>query len=76
MVLKRRQNTHTACIEPKKKMVLKKPSTKADMVVELKLMKTLNDALEEEIVKKDEAIDILEKKVIYLKNVKKSTQEA
>ena len=58
MVLKRK---HVACIDPKKTNVLKKAPTKADVIEEMKLIKQLNAALEEEVHKNEERIAILEK---------------
>ena len=49
MVLKRKISSHVVCIDPKKtNAVPKKPPTKADLVKELKSLKLLNVALEEE----------------------------
>ena len=68
MVLKRKHSVHTSCIDPKKTNAPNKPATKADLAADLKLMRTLNNALEDEIKKKTEAIEDLEMKVVTLKN--------
>ena len=71
MVLKRKQSAHMACIVPKKTNVAKKPATKADLSEEIKLIKTLNDAMEEEIKRSDNTIAILEiKEKKYLETIK------
>ena len=62
MVLKRKQSAHSACIVPKKTNVLKKPPNKADLVEEIKVMKQINDAMEEDIKNSDDEIEILNKK--------------
>ena len=49
MVLKRKQSAHSVCIIPKKNTLPKKAPTKQDLCEELKLIKKLNDAMEEEI---------------------------
>ena len=49
MVLKRKQSAHSVCIIPKKTTLPKKAPTKQDLCEELKLIKKLNDAMEEEI---------------------------
>ena len=64
MVMKRKQSTHTSCIVPKKTIAPRKPPTKADVCDELKLVKKLNDAMEEEIKKSDDTITQLEKKEV------------
>ena len=67
-VLKRKPNSHVVCIDPKKKNTPKKPPTKADLVQELKSLKNLNEALEENNKKNMEKILFLEKKVSSLQN--------
>ena len=63
MVLKRKQpSNHGVCIVPKKVNLPKKAPTKADLSEEIKLIKQLNDAMEEEIQNSDKTIAILEKK--------------
>ena len=49
MILKRKQSAHSVCIIPKKTTLPKKAPTKQDLCEELKLIKKLNDAMEEEI---------------------------
>ena len=48
----------------------KKPPTKADVVLELKLVKKLNDSLEAENKRNLDMIKILEAKVLALENDK------
>ena len=49
MIGKRKVNTHTFCIDQKKNTIApKKPSTKAEIASELKIVKQLNQALEDE----------------------------
>ena len=67
MVLKRKQSNHGVCIVPKKIILPKKAPTKADLSEELKLIKQLNEAMEEDIQNSDKTIAILEKK--ELKNL-------
>ena len=69
MVLKRKISAHAVCINPKNMNGPKKPTTKADLIVELKLTKDdlklnkeLNDALLEEVKSNEKAIEILKKK--------------
>ena len=72
MVLKRKQSAHSACIVPKKTNVPKKPLTKADLVEEIKVMKQINDAMEEDIKTSEDEIAMLKKKEdIYLATIKK-----
>ena len=65
MVLKRKISAHTVCINPKNINGPKKPPTKADLNVELKLTKDdlklnkeLNNALLEEVKSNEKAIEI------------------
>ena len=62
MVLKRKQSAHSVCIEKKKVILPRKPPNKADLVEEIKLIKKLNDAMEEEIKDSDNKIAILEER--------------
>ena len=62
MVLKRKQSAHSVCIVPKKPIAPRKPPSKADLVEEIKLIKELNDAMEEEIKNSDDKIAILEER--------------
>ena len=69
MVMKRKINTHAACINPKNIHVAKKPPTKVDLNSELKLTKDdlkltkdLNDALLEEVQNNEKEIEILKQK--------------
>ena len=62
MVLKRKQSAHSVCIEKKKVILPRKPPNKADLVEEIKLIKKLNDAMEEEIKDSDDKIAILEER--------------
>ena len=72
MVLKRKQSAHSVCIVPKKTNVPKRPPTKADLVEEIKVMKQINDAMEEDIKTSDDEIALLKKKEItYLATIKK-----
>ena len=72
MVLKRKQSAHSVCIIPKKTNVPKRPPTKADLVEEIKVMKQINDAMEEDIKTSDDEIALLKKKEItYLATIKK-----
>ena len=48
MVLKRKPNSHVVCIDPKKKLASKKVQTKAELIQELKAVKSLNEVLEKE----------------------------
>ena len=67
MVGKRKINTHTFCIDPKKVVPApKKPPTKADLASELKSVLKLNEALEEENKKNLDKIEVLEGKVFKL----------
>ena len=71
MVMKRKQSAHSVCIVPKRTIVAKKPVTKSDLSEEIKLIKKLNDAMEEEIKKSDDTIAQLEKKEKkYLETIK------
>ena len=64
MIGKRKLNTHTFCIDQKKNAITpKKPPTKAEISNELKVIKKLNVALEEENKKYVEKIKGLEEKV-------------
>ena len=64
---KRKVNSHTFCIDPKKKInTPKKQQTKADILQELKTVQKINEALEEEIKINIEKIKVLEEKVIFL----------
>ena len=48
MIGKRKVNSHTFCIDQKKNIIApKKPPTKAEISNELKVVKRLNQALEE-----------------------------
>ena len=66
MVLKRRQNSHLVCIDPKKKNTPSKAQTKADLLQELKTLKSLNDAPEDENRKNMVIIKDLKEKVCIL----------
>ena len=70
MVLKRRNNSHSLCIDPKKTNNIKRNPTKADLMQELKDMKQLNKALEEENKRNHESIEVLRKKVASLQKQK------
>ena len=70
MVMKRKSSVHSACIDPKKKETQNKPLTKADLIQEIKTLKSLNIALEEELKKKDETIADLKSKVTFDANEK------
>ena len=72
MVLKRKNNSHSLCIDPKKTNTLKKNPTKADLVQELKEIKQINEALEEENKRNNEIIEVLKKKVASLQKQKAS----
>ena len=64
MIGKRKLNTHTFCIDQKKNAITpKKPPTKAEISNELKVIKKLNIALEEENKKYVDKIKGLEEKV-------------
>ena len=66
MVLKRRQNTHLVCIDPKKKNAPTKVQNKAELIQELKVMKDLNNDLEEENRKNMVIIGELKEKLFLL----------
>ena len=67
MVVKRKVNSHTFCIDPKKVVTApKKPPTKADIASELKTVLKLNEALEEENKKNLDTIKILQERVCEL----------
>ena len=66
MVLKKRQNSHLICIDPKKKNTPGKAQTKADLIQELKTLKSLNDALEDENRKNMVIIEDLKEKLYIL----------
>ena len=57
MVLKRKQSVHSTCIDTKKTITAKKPPSKADLVQELKEIKKINYALEEENQKNLDMLD-------------------
>ena len=72
MVLKRKQSAHSVCIVPKKTNLPKRPPTKADLVEEIKVMKQINDAMEEDIKTSDDEIALLKtKEDTYLTAIKK-----
>ena len=72
MVIKRKPSVHGVC-EPKKKVVPSKPPSKADLLQEIKTLKSLNDSLEEEMKKMAETIEALEDKVAH-KNDKRESK--
>ena len=73
MVAKRKMNSHTICIDPKKNPATpKKPPTKADIANELKIMKKLNEALEEENKQNLDKIKTLEERLVLLENERNS----
>ena len=67
---KQRQNSHLICINPKKKNTPSKAQTKADLLQEIKTLKSLNDALEDENRKKMVIIEDLKEKVHILQKKK------
>ena len=74
MVGKRKVNSHTFCIDPKKKINSpKKQQTKADILQELKTVQKINEALEEEIKVDIEKIKVLEVRVIFLEKQNNSS---
>ena len=75
MIGKRKLNTHTFCIDQKKDAIApKKPPTKAEISNELKVVKKLNLALEEENKKYIDKIKGLEERVKALENQKSSSK--
>ena len=66
MVLKKRQNSHLICIDPKKKNIPGKAQAKADLIQELKTLKSLNDSLEDENRKNMVTIEDLKEKLCLL----------
>ena len=72
MVLKRKQSAHSVCIVPKKTNVpVKKSVTKADLCEEIKGLKQINDAMEEDIKNSDETIaNLIKKEDTYLETIK------
>ena len=67
MVLKRRPSSHVVCIDPKKKPIPKKFQSKADLIQELKALKSLHEALEKENIDNVETILKLKKDLQTLK---------
>ena len=61
MVLKRKPNSHVVCIDPKKKPITNKVQSKADLIQELKALKSLYEALEKENIDNIETILKLKK---------------
>ena len=67
MVGKRKVNSHTFCIDQKKKPnIQKKQLTKADIAQELKAVQQINETLEEENRVNLDEIKVLEERVIFL----------
>ena len=76
MVAKRKLNSHTLCIDPKKNLgTPKKPPTKADIANELKIMKQLNEALEEENRHNLNKIKDLEDRLIQLESERNASDK-
>ena len=73
MVLKRKTNTHSVCIDAKKTTGPKKQPTKVDLLQELKDMKRLNNTLELDNTKNLEVIKILQEKVLLLETKTKTS---
>ena len=72
MVGKRKVNSHTFCIDQKKKPATpKRPLTKADIAEELKAVQQINKNLEEENRVNLDRIKVLEERVIFLENQSK-----
>ena len=71
-IFKRKQSAHSVCIVPKKTNVpVKKSVTKADLCEEIKGLKQINDAMEEDIKDSDETVANLKKKEdAYLATIK------
>ena len=77
MVAKRKMNSHTLCIDPKKNLAtLKKPPTKADLANEVKMMKKLNEALEEENKQNLNRIKTLEERLVLFENERNSSDKS
>ena len=75
MIGKRKVNTHTFCNDQKKNTIApKKPPTKAEIASELKIVKQLNQALEDENKKHLDKIKGLEKRVIMLEQQNSSSK--
>ena len=75
MIGKRKLNSHTFCIDQKKNITApKKPPTKAEISNELKVVKKLNQALEEENKKYLDKIKGLEERVSVLEKQNTSSK--
>ena len=69
MVGKRKINSHTFCIDPKKVVTApRRPPNKADLISELKNLQKLHEALEEENKVNLNRIKVLEERVCELQN--------
>ena len=62
MVIKRKPNSHVVSIDPKKKPLPKKVQSKADLLQELKALKSLHEALEKENIDNIQIISKLKKR--------------